>query len=373
RFHQNANDDPESHLHLSSDAPVQFNSVLYIPKTNSEVYGWVKMDPGIDLYSKKILIEKSCGDILPVYLRFIKGVVDSEDIPLNISRESIQSHAIVTKIRKFILKKVIEHLNNIKKNDRETYLNIWKNFNKNIKEGIPNEYEYRDQLASLMLFESSQTPKGEYTDIEAYVEKLSEEQIEIYYATGNDFDSIDKNPALEAFKSKGLEVLYVDPMDAWAIGHMHQYKGKIFRAAEAANIKLDDKVEEEKKDAANLVTYLNTIYGDRIETVRVSERLVDSPCMLVNSPTAANIPMDQQMRKKRGRADFSKKIVEVNPSNKLIKEMIRIHKDNAGSEQLKGLAFQLLDNMILREGITEDIETIVPRIHEIMYHAARKG
>lgn len=383
RFFQNATDDPETYLHLSSDAPVQFNAVMYVPKVNSEIYGWVKSDPGLDLYSRKVLIQKSCRDILPEYFRFIKGVVDSEDIPLNISRETIQSNIRIEKIKKFILKKVFDHLNDIKSKDMEKYLNIWKNFQRNFKEGVPNEFEFREQLASLLLFYSSKTPKDKYTDLDQYIGRMTGDHYEIYYVMGANYDAIEKNPALEAFKKKDIEVLYfIDPMDAWAVDHLQTYKGKMFRPVEAADIKLEDEETEKKKqedekekeqlkDAESLATCLKTIYGARIEDVKISQRLVDSPCVLISSKSGPSPQLERIMRMQNQKADFSKKVLEINPKNKLIQEMIRIHKINPVSQELKTLALQLLDNMILREGVIEEIDYIVPRIQDIMYEAAK--
>jgi molecular chaperone HtpG len=377
KFFQNANEEPDSYIHLSSDAPVQFNSIMYIPNTNPEIYGWIKSESGIDLYSKKVLIQKACKDIIPEYFRFIKGVVDSEDIPLNISRETIQSDLKVNKIRKYLMKKIFDHFKELKEKDNEKYLKIWQNFQRNFKEGVPNEYEYREQLSALLMFHSSKTEKDKYTDLDQYIERMQKDQFEIYYAIGNDYDSIEKNPALEAFKKKDLEVLYfVDPMDGWVMDHLQQYKGKLIRPVEAADIKLDENEEkpEEKdtaKDAENLATYLKTIYGDRIEEVRVSKRLVESPCILVNSKNAPSVQLERLMRMQNQKADFSKKVLEINPKNGLIKEMIRIQKSQPDAEVLKVLGTQLLDNMILREGVTEEIESIVPRIHDIMFKAAQ--
>jgi molecular chaperone HtpG len=379
KFFQNSDDDPETYLHLSSDAPVQFNSIMYIPKTNVEIYGWIKTDPGIDLYSKKVLIQKGCKELLPEYFRFIKGVVDSEDIPLNISRETIQSNVRINKISKFILKKVYDQLKDIKAKDRDKYLSIWKNFQRNFKEGVPNEFEHREDLASLLLFYSSKTEKDKYTDLDEYIERIPKDQYEIYYAVGNDYDSIERNPALEAFKKKDLEVLYfVDPMDAWAVDHMHQYKGKMIKPVEVADIKLDEEEKEKEedkkdvKDADNLATYLKTVYGDKIAEVRISKRLVDSPCILVSGKDGPSPQLERIMRLQNQKADFSQKIVEINPKNSLIKEMMRIHKADPASEELKTLALQLFDNLILREGVYEDIERILPRIHDIMLSAAKK-
>jgi molecular chaperone HtpG len=260
----------------------------------------------------------------------------------------------------------------------DKYLKIWKNFNRNFKEGVPNEYEFREKLASLLLFYSSKTPKDKYTDLDQYIERMPKDQFEIYYAIGNDFNSIERNPALEAFKKKDLEVLYfIDPMDAWAVDHLQQYKGKMFRPVEVADIKLDEdekEIEKDKKtfkDAENLATYLKTIYGDKIEAVNISKRLVDSPCVMVSSKSGPSPQLERIMRLQNQKPDFSKKIVEINPKNKLIKEMIRIHKEKPTSKELKTLALQLLDNLILREGVLDEVEHIVPRIHDIMLNAAK--
>lgn len=380
KFFQNSTDDPETYLHLSSDAPVQFNSIMYVPKVNTEIYGWVKTDPGIDLYSRKVLIQKACKDILPEYFRFVKGVVDSEDIPLNISRETIQSNIRVDKIRKFILKKIFDQLKEIKTNNMDRYLGIWKNFQRNFKEGMPNEFEYREQLAELLLFYSSKTPKDKYTDLEQYIERMPKDQYEIYYVMGNDYEAIERNPALEAFKKKDMEVLYfIDPMDAWAVDHLQQYKGKMFRPVEAADITLEEEKDEKKKeqekkklkDAENFVTYLKAIYGKRIEDVKISHRLVDSPCLLVSSKSGPSPQLERIMRLQNQKADFSKKVLEINPKNKLIKEMIRVHKTQPASKELKTLALQLLDNMIIREGGLDEIDHVIPRIHDIMLQAAK--
>ena len=375
RFFQNTNDDPETYLHLASDGPVQFNSVLYVPKTNTEIYGYIRQDPGVDLYSKKILIQKACPELLPLYFRFVKGVVDSEDIPLNISRETIQNDQQIQKIRKFVLKKVLDHFTQLKNKERDTYLKIWNNFHRNFKEGIPNEYEYQEKLSALLLFYSSKSPKDEYTDLDSYVERMNDDQIEIYYIMGNDWDSIEKKPALEAFKKKDLEVLYLtDPMEIWTLENLRQYKGKLFRSAESADIKIeeDEKEREELKEAEDFAGYLKTVYGGRVGEIKISKRLVDSPCMLVDSTNVAHERMGRMMRGDKAKPDITQKILELNPQNKLIKEMIAIHKEDPGAERLKTLALLLLDNMILREGILDDIEHIITRTQDIMYEAAIK-
>jgi HSP90 family molecular chaperone len=196
KFFENTQEEPETYLHLSSDAPVQFTAVLFVPKTSFELLGLMKTEPGVDLYSKKILIQKGSKDIMPEYLRFVKGVVDSEEIPLNISRETIQSNVRIDKIRKHVLKKLLEHLDGVKTKNRDQYLNIWKNFSKNFKEGAVSDFENREKLSQLLLFSSSKTTAEQLTDLKEYVQRMPEGQKEIYFLGGSDRQTIEKNPAL---------------------------------------------------------------------------------------------------------------------------------------------------------------------------------
>lgn len=377
KFFENTQEEPETYLHLSSDAPVQFHSILFIPKSSLELLGLFKTEPGVDLYSKKVLIQKGCKDIMPDYLRFVKGVIDSEDIPLNISRETIQNNIKIDKIRKHILKKLFSHLNTLLDKEREKYLNIWKNFSRNIKEGIATDFDNRAALSHLLLFHSSQTGKENYTDLKEYIKRIKQDQKEIYYVTGMDLESIDKNPALEAFKSKNIEVLYLnEPLDELVLDHLREYDEKKFKMVESAEIKLDKDVdikdEDYLKDSAGYITYLKKLYGDRIKDVKVSQRLVDSPCILVHSADSPSLQMEKVMKIMNKEFAFTKRSMEINLNNNLIRGLVTMHRENPGSEELKILSLQLLDNMLLREGIIDNIDDIVPRIQNIMLQAVEK-
>ncbi len=378
KFFNHTKEDPETYLHISSDAPVQFNAVLFIPKTSLEALGLWKTEPGIDLYSRKVLIQKGSKDILPDYMRFLVGVIDSEDIPLNISRETIQNNVKIAKIKKYVLKKVFEHMDSIKKKDRKKYLDIWKNFNRNLKEGIVTDFDTREKIAPLLLFSSSKDPKGEKTDLPGYTARLTKDQKEIYYISGQTIESLEKNPALEAFKKKNIEVLFLtDPLDEFVIDHLREFKGKPFKAAEGADIKLDEGEEKEKdKDyleaADSFILYLKQVYGDRIADVRLSKRLVDSPCILVHGEGVPSAQMEKILKMTNKDYAFAKRTLEINPDHALIKEMVRIHKKKPKSRNLKKLAVQLLENMLLREEILEDPDASVSRVQEIMLLAAKK-
>ncbi len=376
KFFDNTAEEPETHLHLSSDAPVQFNAILFIPRFSLENLGLFKADPGVDLYSRKVLIQKGSREILPEYLRFIRGVVDSEDIPLNISRESIQNNVKIDKIRKHITKKILQHLESIKKRNWNKYLEIWDKFSRNLKEGVAVDFENREKLAPLLLFHSSVKDDFGYTDLPSYAGRMKPDQKEIYTLSGLDLNAIDRNPALEAFKKKDMEVLYLDdPLDEFVVDHLGEFQGKAFKPAATADIKLDrDKKTGEAVDPESLkkfAAYLKKLYGNKVEDVRISQRLVDSPSILVQPAGGPSVQMEKILKMANKEYEFSRKVLEINPESPLIREMVRIHDECPQSEKLRDLSLQLLDNMLLQEGVMEKIDDVVPRIQEIMLTAAK--
>jgi len=374
KFFENTQEEPETYLHLSSDAPVQFTALLFVPKTSFELLGLMKTEPGVDLYSKKILIQKGSKDIMPEYLRFVKGVIDSEEIPLNISRETIQNNVRIDKIKKHLLKKLLEHLEGIKSKNRAQYLNIWKNFSKNFKEGAVSDFENREKLSQLLLFSSSKTAAEQLTDLQEYVKRMPEGQKEIYYLGGTDRGTIEKNPALEIFRKKDFEVLYLlDPLDEFVLDHLREYDKKVFKMAESADIPLEEKGETGDaaylKDAGNLVLYLKTVYGEQVQEVKISRRLTDSPCLLLNPADGPSVQMEKIMKMVNKDYQLGKRVLEINPGHALIKKMVALHKQDPALPLLKTLALQLLDNMKLREGILSDTEASIARIQQIMLEA----
>jgi len=374
KFIENTDEEPITYLHLSSDAPVQFNALLYVPSSSLESIGLIKLDPGVDLYSRKVLIQKGSKDLLPEYFRFIKGVIDSEEIPLNISRETIQNDIKIEKIRKHVLKKLIEHLKKLKQKEFDKYLEFWKLFSKNVKEGIVSDYENRERLADLLLF-NSMNNKQDYIDLKKYKENMKKDQKEIYFATGSSIESIEKNPALEAFKTKNLDVLFLtDPIDEFVLEHLRVYDDKNFKSIESADIKVENKNEvKDKKGIENFIEYLKTIYKDKVEDVRISNRLVSGCCILVNPDNSPSIQMEKILKMVNKDYKFTKKILEINPSHELIKEMIRIHKEKPDSSDLMELTNLLLDNLLIREGVVDNIDDVILRMQNIMLKAAKKS
>ncbi len=375
KFLENTQEEPETWLHLASDAPVQFSSILYVPKTSPEVLGLFKAEPGVDLYSRKVLIHKGSKEIMPEYLRFVKGVIDSEDIPLNISRETVQSHLKIDRIRKHILKQIFSHFKAIKQQDRDKYLRIWAQFHRNMKEGVATDRENKDKIAPLLLFRSSKQPKDEWLDLKQYVGRMPQDQKEIYYLTGLDLEALERDPALEAFRKKDWEVLFLDdPLDEFVVEHLGEFEGKPFKPAQSADIRVEKESAADKdylKRVDGFVAFLKTTFGGRVADVRVSERLVDSPCLLVDPSAGPSIQVEKILKMAHKDYQFTRKVLEINPDNELIQEMVRIHAAKPGVPLLEKMALQLLDNLLLREGVMTDIESVVPRIQDIMLQAAK--
>ena len=359
--------EPLSYIHISSDAPYQFHALLYFPSTSMEFPNLLKKESGVDLYSRKVLIQKGSADIIPEYLNFLKGIVDSEDIPLNVSRESIQNNLIVNKIKAHIVKKVIEHLGKLKEKNFEKFIKIWDNFERKFKEGIISDYTNKDKLSELLLF-NSMNNRDKRIDFNNYIENMKPEQKEIYYIFGENINNIIKNPALEIFEKKGFDVLFLlDPIDEFVLDNLREFKGKKFKMVESADIKLDDKEKgSEKERAGDFIKYLKELYKDRVEDVRVSERLVKSPCAIVNPDNTPSVGVEKIMKMMNKDFEFTKKIFEINPKNTLIKSMIELFEKDKKSEKLRELSLQLLDNQLLRAGLLKDVGESVERIYRIM-------
>lgn len=369
---------PLTWIHLSSDAPVQFNALLFVPGISLESMGLGPTEPGVDLYSRKVLISKGNRDILPEYLRFLRGVVDSEEIPLNISRESIQHNARIDRIRQHLVKKFISHLGDLRRRDRDLYVKIWDLFGRHLREGVATDSEHKEALAPLLLFHSTQDDGNEWVDLESYTERMKKDQKEIYFLSGPDMRSLRRNPALETFRRRDMEVLLlVDPLDEIVLDHLRKFKDRSFKSAESADVSVEAKdesaaAEEERAHTREFVTFLKKLYGERVLDVRVSKRLVDHPCMLVRPGDGPSAQMEKVIRMMNEEYQFTPRIFEINPGHALIQELVRIHGESPDSEQLAELSRLLLDNQLLAEGMVEGVDELVPRIQAVMLAAARK-
>jgi len=385
KFIANMESEPLFRLHTSSDAPIQLNALLYIPKENYEVFGLSRTEPGVHLYCNKILIQSKVKDLLPEYLRFVKGVVDSEDLPLNISRETLQDNQLVKKIGKHLTKKILSTLKSQNKENPEKYKEFWKQFSVFIKEGANTDFENREELADLLLFESSKTKPGEWTSLEEYVSRTPEDQKEIYYLTGLSRNELENSPYMEYFRDQDIEIFYLtNPIDDFVMTSMREYKEKNLVSADNANIKLPKKSVEEKKDAnekdkseekdlKNFIKWITKHLKDRISEVKVSDRLVDSPAILVNPDDMMTVHM-QKLLEQAGQTFYSsgQKVLEINPKHDLIKRMTTLHKEGGHDDLLKLLSDQITDNAYLMAGLETDKTTMIKRINTIMGNILEK-
>lgn len=385
KFLTNSVDEPHSYIHVSSDAPLSFYSILYFPKTNFELMGLGKIEHGLSLYSKKILIQAECRDILPDYLRFVRGVVDSEDISLNISRETIQDNVYLRKIKNLVIKKVLDRLAELLKNQREEYLSLWKEFGRILKEGIAIDFENKEKIADILLVNSSKCANAdELITLKEYTERMSEEQKEIYYLSSIDRASIEKSPHIEIFKKKDIEVLYFyDPLDDIIVSHLMRYNGKPIKSVDHADIDLLKSVDnkEGEADAEETLAFNNKFesllkkfkdtLADNVIEVKESKRLSESPCILLNPENAPSSNIQKIMTMVNKDFKMSKKILEVNKHHPLIRNLAEINDDPKYDKLVNDFCQQLYDNAVMLEGIVPKPSDMIPRLQKIMEEASK--
>ena len=383
KFVGNASDEPHYRLHFSVDAPLAINAVLFAPKENFESMGFGRVDPGVNLYCQRILIDQHSENILPEWLRFLKGVVDSEDLPLNISRQALQDNALVMKLRKVITKRFLKFLAEEAKRDSDYYLDFWNTFGIYIKEGVTSDYEFQKELAPLVRFESSRSEDGKPTSLTDYVERMAEGQEEIYYINGPNRAAIEAGPYVEMFNKKDIEIIYtMEPIDDFVLNHLGEFDGKKLVSADRADLDLSksgaeketDEEKEEKlsSDAGNdLVAWLKKTLGDKVADVIESKRLVDSPAMIVNPDGYMTSSMERIMaasRMEKGLApEASKKNLEINLASPLIKQLADLVKSD--ETFASDVAAQIYDNAMIQAGLVVDPMVMVERNYKILNKA----
>ncbi|WP_136795258.1 molecular chaperone HtpG [Desulfosediminicola ganghwensis] len=385
KFIGNATDEPNYRLHFSADAPLMINALLFVPKENFEVLGFGKMDPGVNLYCQRILIDQHSKNILPEWLRFLKGVVDSEDMPLNISRQALQDNALVAKLRKVVTKRFLKYLIEEAKKDEEKYLEFWKTFGIFIKEGATSDYEYQKELGKLLRFESSKSEEGKPVSLADYVLRMGADQDTIYYINGPSRNAIEAGPYVEMFKKRDIEIIYtMEPIDDFVLSHLGDFEGKKLVSADRADLDLGES-EEESKEAENesgeklddqstdsLVAWLKETLADQVGDVIVSKRLVDAPAMIVNPDGYMTSSMERVLAASRaekglGMGGDSKKNLEINPKNPIIKKLADLQK--ADADFAADVALQIYDNAMIQAGLIVDPLVMVERNYKILGRA----
>ena len=384
----NGEDSARWHLHLSSDSPFQFHCILYCPQTNLELMGFGRTEHGISLCAKRILVQNDNRDLLPEYLRFLYGLVDSADLPLNISRESLQDNTVFRKIKKVLTKRVLSHLASIAKDDEEKYLEFYRQFGSVLREGIGTDFENRDALAKLLRFPSSKgSSESELFSLEAYLERAGEDQKQIYYLGGNDFNTIARNPNLEIFRKKGIEVFYLeDPMDEIVLSNLAKFSD---HDIVSSDVKLpgEEKAEDDSEESAEkkeetkepatpefekVLSLFQEELKEDVESVTKSDRLTDSPCCLVMPEGAISSQLQKVLS--MGNKDFptTKRILEINPDAELIKRLCTLSSNNDQHAFIKQCGRQLFWNASLMTGIATSPEQITENIQSMMEELAQK-
>jgi TNF receptor-associated protein 1 len=373
QFAGKAFDEPAYRLHFSADAPITINALVFAPSENPERMGFGKVEGGISLYSKKVLIDPNPKGLLPDWMRFMKGVVDSADIPLNISRETMQDSALVKKIGAVISKRVIKMLEKEAEADPAKYKTFYLKFDRFFKEGIATDYANRDALAKLLRFESSLTEVGTLCGLTDYVSRIKDGQESVYYLVGASREQVESSPYIEAFKARGLEVVYfTDAVDEYVVESLGEFEGKKLVSIRHGGVDLEDHAPEgdslSEEQTTELCEFLKTELGDRVTSVASGKRLVDSPIIAL-VPTDGMSPQMRQMMKAMDEnfKDDIKVELEINPRHPLIRKLSESKDSNP--ELAKLVALQLLDNSLIAAGLLEDARDTVSRMNTLMEKA----
>jgi TNF receptor-associated protein 1 len=371
KFQANAFDEPRHTLHFAADAPLAINALLFTPKENIERFGFGRMEPGVSLYCKKVLIDDKPEGLLPEWLRFARGVVDSADLPLNISRESMQDSALVQKLNKILTGRFIKHLANEAKKDADAYKEFYQQFGIYIKEGITTDFTNREKLAKLLRYESSLTEAGTQTSLEDYVSRMKEEQKEIYFLYAPSRESIESGPYLEAFTSRNLEVLFTyEPIDEFVMNHLNEFDGKKLVSADSSDVELGDeapskeeKLNKEEQEA--LTSWLKETLGEKVTEVATSKRLVGSPAAALNSDKMMTPSMRRIMKAMNQDTGAPSAVrLEINPAHDLMAKLNGLRESNPDLAKL--VAEQIYDNSMIAAGFVEDPRSMVSRIYDLL-------
>ena len=374
QFACKAFDEPAYRLHFSADAPIAINALIFAPSENPERMGFGKVEGGVALYSKKVLIDAQPKGLLPEWMRFMKGVVDSADLPLNISRETMQDSALVRKLGAVISKRVIKMFEKEAEADPEKYRGFYRKFDRFFKEGIATDYPNRDALAKLLRFESSLTEAGAVCGFADYVSRAKEGQESIYYLVGASREQVESSPYVEAFKARGLEVVYfTDAVDEYVVESLGAFEGKKLVSIRHGGVDLEDHAPADgdalsEEQTAALCSFLKEELGDRVTAVASGKRLVDSPVIAL-VPTDGMSPQMRQMMKAMDEnfKDEIKVELEINPRHPLVKKLAEAKDSNP--ELAKLVALQLLDNSLIAAGLLEDARDTVSRMNTLMEKA----
>ena len=350
---------PLSYMHFSADAPIVLNSVLFVPEENPEAMGFGRCEPMVSLYCHKVLIDSKPEKLLPEWLRFLAGVVDSEDLPLNISREMLQDNSLLRKVAGIITKRFIKHLEGVAKNETETYEKFWRTFSRYIKEGVVTSWEHKDSLGKLIRFESTFTEPGKLTSFDDYVSRMKENQKDIYVLYGASRSQLENSPYLDALKARGFEVgFFTEGGDQFVIESLMKFGEKEIKSIDRAGLDLPpleaqpDQPGLDEKEAEGLTTWVTDTFKDRFSKVTTSDRVTTAPAIALQGEGDISPEIKAYLRAMGQEVPETHPEIAFNPHNPIVMKLAELRGKDEDLATL--LADQLINTALLRAGMLDD-------------------
>ena len=350
---------PLSYMHFSADAPIVLNSVLFVPEENPEAMGFGRCEPMVSLYCHKVLIDSKPEKLLPEWLRFLAGVVDSEDLPLNISREMLQDNSLLRKVSGIITKRFIKHLEGVAKNETETYEKFWRTFSRYIKEGVVTSWEHKDALGKLLRFESTFTEPGKLTSFEDYVSRMKENQKDIYVLYGVSRSQLENSPYLDALKARGFEVaFFTEGGDQFVVESLMKFGEKEIKSIDRAGLELPpleaqpDQPGLSDKEAKRLTSWVSDTFKDRFSKVTTSDRVTSAPAIALQGEGDMSPEIKAYLRAMGQEIPETHPEIAFNPHNPIVMKLAELRSKDEDLATL--LADQLINTALLRAGMLDD-------------------
>jgi molecular chaperone HtpG len=366
-------DPPAEVIHYKAEGKTEFRVLAFVPAKKPFAWDWEEPATGLRLYVQRVLIMDRCEQILPFHFRFIRGVVDSADLPLNVSRELLQQNPLLEVIQKSVVKNVLDALAGMKNTDYDRYLTFYKGFGPVLKEGLTRDWANREKLADLLLFESAGTEAGRYTTLADYVTRMPADQADILYLTGDSADVLRRSPYLEAFRAKGRDVLLLtDPVDEFALPGLGTYKGKPLKAADRADTAPGDPVEEGLKERyAGVLSYFREKLTE-VADVRLTSRLTDSAACLVADGHAVSAHFERLMERMGWDAGAAKRVLELNPRHPAVEAVRELHQQGSSDLRIEAYARLLYEQAVIAEGsAVADPVAFARRVNDLIARDAR--
>lgn len=363
---------PLTYMHFSADAPIVLNSVLFVPEENPEAMGFGRTEPDVSLYCHKVLIDSKPEKLLPEWLRFLTGVVDSEDLPLNISREMLQDNSLLHKISGIITKRFIKHLEGVAKNDADTYEKFWRQFGRYMKEGIVTSWEHKDSLAKLLRFESTFTEAGKLTSFEDYVSRMKENQKDIYVLYGATRSQLEHSPYLDALKARGFEVcFFTEGGDPFVVDSLMRFSDKDIKAIDRANLDLPpvedaapDSPVLEEAEAKGLTEWVSGLFKDRFSKVTTGDRVTSAPAIALQGEHDLSPDVKAYLKAMGQEVPETHPEITFNPRNPIVLKLAELREKDG--ELAKLLAEQIINTALLRAGMLDDPAVLADNSQQLL-------